>query len=250
MELPMLRSAQRQATNARNPWHSRALCQFADFSDLCRLLAKTGSRVSRIEFVANYLKSLVNEDNLRHAVAWLSREFKTPSSTLNIPTLRHALLAIPGAREPRYHEILSAQKNPILATCTMLQELQLRPQAMTLNDTAEFLALFDGQNSSLDIIQRLADRLVTLHPAESETLLKLLTGNLGLTMDRSSITEAISQAFQANTQELQQAIKVTGSLSLSAVLAKQKNLTSASDHAAQAFVSPRPEAHTQDLPFE
>lgn len=202
LELPIQRPAQRQPA-ARAPWQKRVVCPLADFSDLCRLVSETGSRVAKTRFLTSYFSGLENDDDLRTAVNWLTAEPRSPSggnrpANLDRPTLRHALVSIPGAREERCREILLARKDLARTARLVLQELQLQPQALDLTATAAFLRDFHEAPASLDRIQRLATRLATLHPAEGETLVKLLTGNLPLGIDAPLVEDAIAAAFNAN----------------------------------------------------
>ncbi len=195
LELPIHQPPQRQMSSSRAGWHSRALCPLADFSDLCRLLEKTGSRVSKVEFIANYLKSIENDNELQLAIQWLSNpSSKRSQSRLNAKTLKHALMAIPGTREERYVEILQNHQDDILTAVHMLQELSLQPEGMTLTQTHQFIEQFQQQSGTIDWLYQLSERLLSLHPLESETLLKLIVGNLRIGIDRQLMEEAIGKA--------------------------------------------------------
>lgn len=223
LELPIHRPSRRSTTSSRAGWHSRVLCPLADFSDLCRLLEKTGSRTSKIEFIANYLKNLEQDEELKHSTNWLGSPIaKRSDSRLNPKTLRHALLAIPGTREERYHELLQNQQDDILTTVQLLHEVPLQPDALNLSQTAQFIEEFQQQTGTIDWLYKLSERLITLHPMESETLLKLIVGNLRLGIDRALIQEAISKAFATPLEAIR---KTNQSLGECAVLAKGKQLT-------------------------
>lgn len=222
LELPIQQPKRRPAASSRAGWHSRVLCPLADFSDLCRLLEKTGSRTNKIEFVANYFKGLEQDEDLKCAANWLgSPVARRGDSRLNPKTLRHALLAIPGTREERYHEILQILQDDILTAVNLLQEVPLQPEGMNLAQAAGFIADFQQQRGTIDWLYKLSERLITLHPAESETLLKLIVGNLRLGMDRALIQESISKAFDTPLD----AIRKSGlGLGESAVMARHKQL--------------------------
>lgn len=233
MELPIQRSNPRHQPT-RGQWHKRVVCPLADFSDLCKLVSETGSRVAKTAFLSSYLAGLPGSEEIRIAVQWLSGEGLPPSkgrhaSRLDNPSLRHALTGIPGGREDRYREIHQATRDPIRTARQFLQEITLHPDAIHLTETAELISNFGTTRPSIERIRSLSTRLFTLHPAEGETLIKLLTGNLDLGIDAALLEESIATAFHADPDELRNAILITGSLATAAELAKQKSL-----HQAQA----------------
>lgn len=231
LELPIQRPAQRR--NApRGPWHKRVVCSFADFSDLCRLVGETGSRIAKIRFLAAYFKGLADDSQLKCAVNWLAGGCRPQSGTkrdplLDVSTLRHALVSISGARDERFREIQSAGKNIVHDVRSILQELQLQPDAIDLACMTGFIDGFCSESGSMDRIQRLSERLATLHPAEGETLVKLLTCDLRIGLDSECIPDAIASAFQAEPAEVQRAMRVTGDPGEAAVLARHSRLADA-----------------------
>ncbi len=254
LELPIQGPARRPPA-ARGPWQKRVVCPLADFSDLCRLVEETGSRVAKTRFLANYFAALADDEELRIAALWLAGSTPPPSRGGHAPkldpaTLRHALLTIPGMREERYREIHLAQKNPARTARLALQELPLHPEAANLTEAAEFIDRFRETAGSLERIQLLGSRLAALHPAEGDTLVKLLTGDLQLGLDTALVEEALAAAFQADPPEIHRAAVLTESLAEAAVLARHRRLAEASaplvgETAAGAPASPLP----VDLPF-
>lgn len=233
MELPIQRSNPRHQPT-RGQWHKRVVCPLADFSDLCKLVSETGSRVAKAAFLSSYLAGLPGSEDVRIAIQWLAGETLPPKkgkhpSRLDNASLRHALTGIPGGREERYREIHHATRDAIRTARQFLQEITLHPDAIQLTETAEIIATFGNTRPSIARIHHLSKRLSTLHPAEGETLIKLLTGNLDLGIDAALIEESIVSAFHADPDELHNALLITGSLSATAELAKNQRL-----HQAQA----------------
>ena len=224
LELGIQRPAPRSAHPSRPGWHNRVLCQLADLSDLCRLVEKTGSRTSKLEFISTYLKTFKEDADLSIAARLLSeaQQAKDPAP-LNNTTLRHAIAAIPGASEERYHETQLAQKDFILTASLMLQELQLKPEPMTLSETDAFVSDFCQSHGTINQIDHLTKRLFSLHPNEGETLLKLIVGNLRLGIDSQLMAECIADAFEANLQDVAASLESNGP-SQTAILAKSGEL--------------------------
>ena len=231
LELPIQRPAHRQPTS-RGPMHKRAICALADFSDLCRLVAETGSRVTKTGFMSSYLSRLEDDDSLRISVLWLTGDAIPElrgkrSPWLDAATLRHALISLPGARDERYREIQLAHNDLTRTARLVLQELQLQPETLDLPGAAAFMLAFHQAHGSMERIQRLATRLATLHPAEGETLVKLLTGDLLLGIDSTLVDEAIAAAFKTNPTAISRATRITGNPGETAVLARHQQLAEA-----------------------
>ena len=243
LELLIHRPAVRQPA-ARGPWHKRVACPLADFSDLCRLMGETGSRVAKTRFLTTYLAGLESDDPLQIAVLWLAGESLPAGggkrvSLLDAATLRHALAAIPGARDERIHEIHRAQKDLPRTARLVLQELHLQPDILDLTEAAGFIHGFREAAGSMDRIHRLAARLATLHPVESETLVKLLTGDLRLGIGTALVEEAIAAAFQADPTEIRRVSHFPDHLGETAGLARHHRLADA---------QPPPPGHLLDPP--
>lgn len=258
LELPIQRPARRQNAT-RGPWQKRVVCPLADFSDLCRLVEETGSRVAKSRFLASYFAALEHDADLRIAARWLAGESLPPSegghrAKLDAATLRHALVSTAGVREERYREVHQAQKNPARTARLVLQELTLHPAALDLTGASDFIRDLLGTAGSLDRISLLGTRLGTLHPSESETLVKLLTGDLQLGIDAPLVEEAIAAAFQSTPEEIRRATGLTGDPGETAVLARHRQLAdaqppiqseSAESAAPDAEISRQPD----ELPF-
>ena len=251
LELSIQRPSHRQS-GPRAPWHKRVVCPLADFSDLCRLVAETGSRLAKADFLTSYLGSLQTDDELRIAVQWLTMEHSAKKlKSLDATTLRFALFAIPGASSERHREIHVAHKDVTRTARLLLQELQLRPDALDLTQTETFIRDFQESFGSLDRIQRLSNRLATLHPAEAETLVKILTGDLRLGIDPSLIAASLATAFKSDPEKIHYASTITGSLSETAVLARQQKLIDATppEVTENSTIPPHSSPVTEELPF-
>jgi DNA ligase 1 len=253
LELPIQRPA-RSPQPSRGPWHNRVVCSLADFSDLCKLVAETGSRVAKAGFLTSYFSGLDQDEDLHSAVSWLTGESlpkqrgKHPSK-LDSPTLRQALVSIPGARVERFREIHLASRDIVRSARLLLQELHLQPGAFDLSGAGDFIRDFREAPASLARVQQLSNRLSSLHPAEGETLIKILTGNLQLGIDQPLIEEALASAFHSSPEEIGRVVKLTGDTGLTAVLAKHKRLDEAAVVERPTTKSETVTHLTGELPF-
>ncbi|MFT4177551.1 MAG: ATP-dependent DNA ligase [Luteolibacter sp.] len=215
------------------PRQQRPICQLADFSDLCRLVAETNSRVAKVNFLAAYLKNLEADEDLRRAAFWLTGE-ALPRQAGRRPlqvgssTLRRALLTIPGAREDRYQEISLSQNDSARTARLLLQECHLQPEPLDLAGLEHFFRQLSEAGGTLARIETLAKRLATLHPVEGETVVKLLTGDLRIGLKEGLVEEAIATAFESIPAQVRHAAMLTGDPGETAVLARGKSLHTAS----------------------
>jgi DNA ligase 1 len=212
--------------------HVRPICALADFTSVCRLVGETSSRLEKIRHLASYLRSLENEGDLSLAARWLTgralpRDSDRRAAHTGAATLRRALLKLPGAREERYREISLSQNDAARTTRLLLQELTLKPERIDLAGLAAFFQELSTATGSLARIDLLSERLRTLHPAEGETLVKLLTGDLRIGLKEGLVEDAVAEAFAADPAAVRNAHMLTGDLGETAKLAKRKALAEA-----------------------
>ena len=215
------------------PRHSRAICALADFGDLCRLVGETSSRVAKTKFLATYLKCLKDDHDLRLAAVWLTGEAlprRAGRRLLHVgsATIRRALMSLPNVREERYREISLSQNDTARTARLVLQEIQLKPQPMDLSGLETFFEQLVSATGSLDRIERLAERLGTLHPVEGETIVKLLTGDLRIGLKEGLVEDAIAEAFNAEAGDIRHIHMLTGDIGETALLARHGKLGDAS----------------------
>jgi DNA ligase-1 len=213
------------------PRHSRPICQIADFSDVCRLIGETSSRLSKIGYLVAYLRGLDGED-LETATRWLTGEAlprRAGKRSLNVgsATIKRALVSVPGIKPERYQEISTAQNDITRTARILLQEITLYPKPLSLNDLNKFFMDLQKIEGSLEKVEFLSKRLVEMHPSEGELVIKLLTGDLRIGLKEGLVEEALMDSFQANDLELRQANMLTGDLGRTAVLAKEGRLSEA-----------------------
>jgi len=231
LELPILQPL-RKSTSSSGPRHGRAICALADFSDLCRLVGETSSRVAKTDFLANYLRGHKDEADLRHAATWLTgvalpRKAGRPSLKIGAATIRRALLSIPEVKEERYREISLAQNDSARTARLVLQETPLKPEPLDLRGLDNFFQLLANTPSSLDRIALLATRLTTLHSVEGETVVKLLTGDLRIGLKEGLVEDAVARAYQVEPAVVRHAHMLTGDIGETALLASKGTLADA-----------------------
>ena len=231
LELSINQTAQRIGANATRT--VRAICQLADFGDLCRLVGETSSRVAKTEYLSTYLRGLTNDDDLRLTAVWLTGEAlprKSGRRQLHVGSaaIRRALLSLPNVREERYREISLSQNDTARTARLVLQEIHVKPEPLDLLGLAGFFEELVTSAGALDRIDRLASRLASLHPVEGETVVKLLTGDLRIGLKEGLVEDAIAAAFGADPAEVRNAHMLTGDIGETALLARHAKLAEAS----------------------
>jgi DNA ligase 1 len=217
---------------AATPRHSRPICQLADFSDVCRLVGETSSRVSKVEYLVNYLRSLESVDDLMVACRWLSGEAlpkRAGKRGLNVDKsiIKQSLASVPGVRPERLKEISASQNDLARAAKLLLQEIQLSPNPLILSDANDFLRDIEQMEDSLEKVEILAKRLFELHPSEAELVIRLLTGDLRIGLQGDLVLEAAEQAFHTDVGAVRDANMFIGDPGLAAVLAREGRLSEA-----------------------
>jgi DNA ligase-1 len=226
---PPVRQAAAGPSTAASARHKRPICPLADFSSLCRLVGETSSRLEKIRHLATYLRGLESDEDLALAATWLSgralpRAADRRAAQAGAATLRRALLQLPGAREDRYREISLSQNDAARTARLLLQELPLRPEPADLAGTAEFFRGLAAAAGALARIDLLSARLRTLHPAEGETVVKLLTGDLRIGLKEGLVEDAVAEAFAVEAAAVRHAHMLTGDLGETARLARHGRL--------------------------
>lgn len=213
------------------PRQSRPVCELADFSDVCRLIGETSSRLNKIEYLVNYLRGL-QEDQLSIATRWftgkvLPRRVGRRSLNIGSATIKRALLDVPGVKEERYREISAAQNDLARTARIVLQELSGFSRPLEINGMQDFLLEIDTCDAALVKVEMISKRLFELHPVEAETVIKLFTGDLRIGLKEGLVEEAIGLAFEAPAEDVRYANMLVGDLGETALLAKNGELKTA-----------------------
>lgn len=228
MELPIQGPARRQ--QAVRAWHKRAVCPFADFTDVCKLVSDSGSHAAKKGFLTQYLGSLQNDQDLAIAVRWLATADGSKAAReggLDLVSLRRALLSLSGAREERWRELHQGTRDPLRAARLFLLELSSQPEPLDLPAAAAFIQGFRETPPSLERVASLATRLGALHPAESETLIRLLAGDLGTGIPHGLLDEVLVEILHCDAGDWLTAVSLSGDVGETAILARHGRLADA-----------------------
>lgn len=214
------------------PRQTRPVCELADFSDACRLIGETNSRLLKVEHLVNYLRKLEGDDALEIATRWFTGEAlprRAGHRVLKIGAagIKRSLMAVPGVRADRYKEISTIQNDVARTARVLLQEVFSPSNPLTLSGLKEFFLELCQKGESLAKVDLLSKQLFDLHPVEAETVIKLLTGDLRIGLKEGLVEEAVSEVFGADQGEISRVNMLTGDLGRTAVLARRRELDGA-----------------------
>ena len=180
----------------------------------------------------SYLRACVSEEDLRLATLWFTGEAlprRSGRRTLQIggASIKRALLSVPGIKPERYREISATQNDLARTSRVILQEVPLEPRPFTLTGLHDLLKRWQRQMDRWKRSSFSQHACMSLHPAESETVVKLLTGDLRIGLKEGLVEEAVAKAFELPEADVRQANMLTGNLGTTAVLAKAGKLEEA-----------------------
>ena len=191
-----------------------------DLSELLESLTTTASRLKKIELLSAFLKDRTNEE-LPLVTRWLSGSGITH---LGNAMIRQALLEVTGFPIAKYKTVSASQNDSARTARLLLEEAPLNPLAHSFKEVATYFDQLRRANGSLAKTQLLSCCLRQCHPAEGETMVRLLTGGLRAGAKEGLYEEAVAQAFGASQLDIRYAAMLTGDLGEVAIAAKNKTL--------------------------
>lgn len=214
------------------PRQVRPVCEVADFTDVCRLIGETSSRLAKVDYVVKYLRKLEGDEVLEMAVRWLTGEALPRRAGHRVlrfgaAGIKRALLAMPGVRVDRYKEVSMLQNDIARTARVLLQECVSISNPLNFRDLNEFFLKISKMDESLGKVDLLAKQLLELHPMEAETVIKLLTGDLRIGLKEGLVEEAVVEVFGGSDVEVARANMLLGDLGRTAVLARGGGLAGA-----------------------
>lgn len=212
-------------------YHERPACGLREFSELCESVEKSPGRLDKIRQLAAYLRAL-DDDDLKLAATWLTgrlfgRSHRFRASKVGPAVIRRALLQATGFPLARYKTISATQNESARTARLLLEEALLQPAPMSLRKLAELLEQLAGAEGSLEKSDRLGEIFRSLHPAESSSVVKILTGGFRMGSKEGLLEDAVGEAFGAPGESVREAHMLTGDLGEVASLVKQGKLESA-----------------------
>ena len=138
--------------------------------------------------------------------------------------IRQALLEVTGFPLAKYKTVSASQNDSARTARLLLEEAPLNPLAHSFKEVAMHFDQLRRANGALAKTQLLSRYLYQCHPAEGETMVRLLTGGLRAGAKEGLYEEAVAQAFDVSHSDIRYAAMLTGDLGEVAIAAKNKTL--------------------------
>ncbi|MFC0016367.1 ATP-dependent DNA ligase [Roseibacillus persicicus] len=236
---------------ATSPEGSLGQGQFADLAQTITKVSETPSRLRKISLLADYLRPL-DDEVLALSVHFLSGKLlgERKALTLGTAAIRQALLEATQSSLAHYRQISNTTADAARTARILLEQTQLEsPENSGPVNLTDFAELFQQLASIPGTLQKsslLATTFRQLLPAQSEFLVRLLTGDLRAGLKTALLEDAVAEAFSADPKQVRRAHMLEGDLAKTALLAKSGTLDSASLRAhsplSPMLASPEPDA--------
>src|SRR5262245_44076568 len=194
------------------------------FSQTADAIAGTTSKLKKIGYLADYFRTL-DEDDLRAvAVFFTGRPFAlTDARTLNVgwSALMNSVQQISDASDEDIHQAyldrgdLGEMAERLLASKPAAVET-VSPAAVQ-NIFADLVKISGASNKQSVLL----DLLRSLTPAETKYVIKIITGDLRIGLKENTVEEAIARAFDRPSDAVRRANMMLGDIGETAILAKR-----------------------------
>ena len=211
------------------------------FVETAEAIAGTSSKLKKIGFLADYLRTLADDDLRAAAVFFTGRPFAlTDARTLNVgwSALVNAIQDLSGASDEDIHQIyldrgdLGEMAERLLPSPSGGgREARARqgeasgegesPAPAAIQSKFSDLVKLSGASNKMPAV---LDLLRSLAPAEAKYVIKIITGDLRIGLKENTVEEAIARAFNRPIDAIRRANMVLGDIGETAVLAKQGEL--------------------------
>src|SRR6266571_6654339 len=209
---------------------SKFWCKLKDdmhrFAETAEAIGGNSSKLKKIAFLADYLRTL-SEDNLRAAAVFFTgRPFAlTDARTLNVgwSALVNAVQDLSGASDEDIHQIyldrgdLGEMAERLLASPSGSEG----PNPAIIQSKFSELVKISGASNKMPAVH---DLLRSLGPREAKYVIKIITGDLRIGLKENTVEEAIARAFDQLIDAIRRTNMVLGDIGETAVLAKRGEL--------------------------
>ena len=217
-QLELLESSSPEASQKID--RPRPSSDLRDLSELLESLTTTASRLKKIELLSRFLEERTDEE-LPLITRWLGG---TGITHLGTAMVRQALLEVTGFPLAKYKTVSASQNDSARTARLLLEETDLNPEPFSVQQVATQFDQLRSADGSLAKTRLLSNWLRQCHPAEGETIVRLLTGGLRAGAKEGLYEEAVAQAFETPQSEIRYAAMLTGDLGEVAIAAKNQTL--------------------------
>ncbi len=199
------------------------------FAQTAEAIAGTGSKLKKIGFLAEYLRTLDDGDLRAACVFFTGRPFAlTDARTLNVgwSALVSAVQDLSGASDEDIHQIYLDRGDLGEMAERLLKGTDSGTQAdgptpAAIQAKFSDLVKLSGASNKMPLVLTL---LRSLGPAEAKYVIKIITGDLRIGLKENTVEEGIARAFDRPIEAIRRANMMLGDIGETAVLAKRGQL--------------------------
>jgi ATP-dependent DNA ligase I len=209
--------------NARAP---QSESEFSVFAGVGETIAATPSKLEKIRLLADYLRTL-NEEQLPIATTYFTgRAFaQSDLRTLQVggSIIYRAMMTASKLSDAEFRRMAHSHGD---AGKTAFEALhgRTKPQPFTLNQSRDFFDALRKTRGPAAKTELLRSRLATLSAREGQYVVKILSGDLRIGLREGLVEEAIARGFEAPLDEVKEANMLLGDTGATATLASRKEL--------------------------
>ena len=199
------------------------------FAETAEAIAGTTSKLKKIGFLADYFRTLAEDDLRAAAVFFTGRPFAlTDARTLNVgwSALVTAVQEISAASDEDIHQIYLDRGDLGEMAERLLPSPSGRgqgegPSPATIQARFSDLVKLSGASNKLPFV---LDLFRSLSPIEVKYVIKIITGDLRIGLKENTVEEAIARAFDRPIDAVRRANMILGDIGETAVLARRGDL--------------------------
>jgi DNA ligase-1 len=192
------------------------------FAETADVIATTTSKLKKIAALADYFRTLDDDDLRAAAIFFTGRPFAlTDARTLNVgwSALMNAIQQISGASDEQIHDVYLARGDLGEMAERLLSEHRAegsRSPAQVQKEFSELVKISGASNK----LPPLLDLLRALTPSETKYVIKIITGDLRIGLKENTVEEAIAKVFNRPGDAVRRANMILGDIGETAVLAR------------------------------
>ena len=202
------------------------LSEFAKFATVGNRLAATPAKLEKIRLLADYLRTL-DEEQLPIATTYLTGRAFAQSDLRALQVggsiIYRAMMTAAKLGDAEFHRLAHRHGD---AGKTAFEALHGRskPQPFTLKQSRDFFDALHKARGPVAKTELLRSRLATLSAREGQYVVKILSGDLRIGLREGLVEEAIARAFEAPLDEVKEVNMLLGDTGATATLASRKEL--------------------------
>src|SRR5437588_910019 len=200
--------------------------EFLNFANVGESIAATPAKLEKIRLLADYLRTL-NEEQLPIVATYLTgRAFaQSDLRTLQVgwSVIYRALVAATKISEGEFHRI-AASHGDLGKTAFDVLDGRTKPKTFSILESRKLFEELHRARGPIGKRELLQARFANLSAREGQYVVKILTGDLRIGLREGLVEEAIARAFEAPLEQVKEANMLLGDIGATASLASKKQL--------------------------